>query len=324
MKVLVTGCQGLIGNNVCRLLYKHGYEILGLGKSSKYGNAKNNPYKTQYIDLISQYTDVIQLGSQFDPDYIIACAAIIGNREYLNKHSYDILSNNTQIDINTLNLAIELFNKQNLKKIVVLSSSIVYESLKKSPFKEIDINQSPLPTTAYGFQKYGLEYLCKAAYAQFGLPFNIVRPFNCIGVVDGAYPTKSVNVVIDLINKASLLDKLDKLPIWGSGDQLRYYTDVRDLARGIKLIIENSKHMNEDFNISSMQGILVKDLASLIWQRIHGTQVQLLHLKAPEHDVLDRSPDVSKAMKLLNFEATISIEQTIEDLIKWRNNYATN
>ena len=87
-----------------------------------------------------------------------------------------------------------------------------------------------------------MEYFAQAAYDQYGLPFTIVRPFNCVGIGEGRalgdVEIESGNVklamshvVPDLVQK--VLKGQDPLHILGDGTQVRHYTYGGDLARGI-------------------------------------------------------------------------------------------
>jgi len=67
-----------------------------------------------------------------------------------------------------------------LEKIVVISSSMVYESCETFPSKESDLKTAPPPGSTYGFQKLACEYFAKGAWEQHGLPYTIIRPFNAV------------------------------------------------------------------------------------------------------------------------------------------------
>ncbi len=302
MKVLVTGSQGLIGSHVCRHLCENEYEVLGVDNCSKYKNNPNNLPNFSFSQLDIVNDDLGSVGLDFQPDYIIALAAIVGSSDYLNKFAYDVLANNDRILINTFDLAVDLFKKNKLKKIVIISSSIIFDS------------DGFLPKTVYGFQKVATEYFCKAVSDQYGLKYNIVRPFNCIGAT-ASNPKFSSNVVTDFVLKSLKLNSDDCLPIYGSGEQVRYYTDARDVARGIALVMESDNN-NEDFNISSTNRISVKELAAIIWKKIHNTEVCFDYLESRADDVLERIPDVSKAKSLLGFEAKIELKYTLDKIIE--------
>ncbi len=318
MRVLVTGSQGMIGYHVCRFLCENKHDVLGVDNCSKYEQHNDNlsNFAFHKLDIVNDTHTLERLGHEFKPDCIIALAAIVGSSDYFNKFAYEVLANNDRILISTFDLAISLYAKNILNKIVVISSSIIFDSLNANSSSD-----SFLPKTVYGFQKLATEYFCKAASDQYGLKYNIVRPFNCVGVTP-SIPKFSHNVVIDLVLKSLRCNQDDCLPIYGTGEQVRYYTDAKDVARGIAMVME-SEYVNEDFNISSNNRISVKELASIIWKKIHNTEVCFDHLISRADDVLERIPDVSKAKSLLGFEAKITIEDTIDEIVKVMMNATT-
>ena len=116
------------------------------------------------------------------------------------------------------------------------------------PTREGQQLQIPPPATAYGFGKLAVEYFARAAWQQYGLPFTIVRPFNCVGVGEtrsvrdgragpGEVRLASSHVVPDLVCRA--LTGQDPLHLLGSGEQVRHYTYGGDLARGIVTAMEH-------------------------------------------------------------------------------------
>ena len=104
----------------------------------------------------------------------------------------------------------------------------------------------------------------------YKLPYTIIRPFNCVGVGEekalGESEVTSGNIQLmlshvlpDLINK--IKSGQDPVHILGSGDQIRCYTNGRDIGRGIRYVIENENAINEDFNISIATPTSVLELA---------------------------------------------------------------
>ena len=59
--------------------------------------------------------------------------------------------------------------------------------------------------------------------------------------------------------------------------------------------LESEDTINEDFNISSSVRTSVAELATLVWNRIHGCDPVFENCEAFEYDVQVRSPDVQKA-----------------------------
>ena len=204
-KVLVTGSQGFIGSYICKELLENGYEVIGIDNYSKYGYLVRAHDKHKNFTLIR--TDVSKESFPEDVqsykfDYIIAGAAMIGGISYFHKYAYDLLATNERIVANTFDLAISRFKKNELKKILILSSSMVFENTNKWPTEELHLSESPPPSSTYGFQKLSCEYFAKGAWEQYNLPYTIVRPFNCIGVGEeeaiGEHEITSGNVKLTL------------------------------------------------------------------------------------------------------------------------------
>lgn len=131
-----------------------------------------------------------------------------------------------------------------LKKITVLSSSMVYENATVFPSPEGHQKECPPPFSTYGFQKLACEYFAKGAWEQYQLPYTICRPFNCVGIRErcavGGVEVPSGNVklamshvVPDLVQK--VLKGQDPIHLLGNGQQVRCYTYGGDLADGIIL-----------------------------------------------------------------------------------------
>src|SRR6185436_642562 len=148
------------------------------------------------------------------------------------------------------------------------------------PSVEGQQHEIPPPLSSYGFQKLAVEYFARAAFDQYGLPYTIVRPFNCVGigearalgeveVLSGNIKLAMSHVVPDLVQK--VLKGQDPLHILGSGDQVRHYTYGGDLAVGVVTAMEHEAAQNEDFNLSTPAQTTVLELAELIWRKIHGT-----------------------------------------------------
>lgn len=354
--VIVTGSQGFIGTFMCQDLLNKGYNVVGIDNFSKYGEITrpHDDHKNFYlirVDLSREWPiDSAYWGRAFagparkladEAEYIIAGAAMIGGISYFHKYAYDLLATNERILANTFDAAIKRHKAGKLKRLVVLSSSMVYEGadlfdtfnvpgitdnkVTAWPSKEDHVKLFPPPNSTYGFQKLSAEYFCKGANEQYGLPYTIVRPFNCVGIGEeealGESEVTSGNVKLmlshvlpDLINKC--LKGQDPLHILGKGDQIRCYTNGRDIARGITMAMESDSGLNNDFNISTSRTTTVVELAELVWKEINSDKYFNYVSDEPfKYDVQKRIPDVSKAKKLLGFNAEISLEESIKEVV---------
>ncbi|HEX6655294.1 MAG TPA: NAD(P)-dependent oxidoreductase, partial [Candidatus Limnocylindria bacterium] len=187
--------------------------------------------------------------------------------------------------------------------------------------------EAPPPRSAYGFQKLAVEYFAKAAFDQYGLPYTIVRPFNCVGigemrasttveVLSGNIKLAMSHVVPDLVQK--VVKGQDPLHILGEGNQVRHYTYGGDLAKGIAIAIEHPAALNEDFNLSTAGSTTVLVLAEKIWERLRpGTPFRYVCDEPYEYDVQQRVPSVEKARRMLGFEATTSLDEMLDEVVPW-------
>jgi nucleoside-diphosphate-sugar epimerase len=253
---------------------------------------------------------------------------MIGGISYFHEFAYDLLAENERILASTFDAAIAAHHDGHLERIVVVSSSMVYESATVFPTPEGTQLSSPPPVSTYGFQKLASEYFAKGAWEQYELPYTIVRPFNCVGigerravrdtdVMSGNVKLALSHVVPDLVLK--VLKGQDPLHILGDGSQVRHYTYGGDLANGIRLAMESPKAVNEDFNLSTARSTTVLELAECIWSKVHGDGRPFAYVSDPpfEHDVQLRVPDTRKAREVLGFEATTLLEAMLDEVIPW-------
>lgn len=333
MKILLTGSQGFIGSYICNELLSYGHKVVGIDNFSKYGKLKrphdkHDNFKLYEIDVLDKEFHNIVMSEK--PDMIIAGAAMIGGIAYFHKFAYDLMATNERIMAQTFDAAIAGYKEGFLKRIIVMSSSMVYENTQVYPTPESALATTPPPLSTYGFQKLACEYFAKGAYEQYGLPYSIVRPFNCVGVgeedsisehevTSGNIKLMMSHVLPDLINK--ILKGQNPLHILGCGDQVRCYTNGTDLARGIRLIIESDKAVNNDFNISTSTATTVLELAQKIWSYLKpNEEFKYVCETGFEYDVQMRVPDTKKAKEILGFEAIVSLDESILEVIKYMEN----
>ncbi len=329
-RVLVTGSAGFIGGYVVEELLRRGYSVTGVDNFSKYGKVRKSYDRNPAYRLVEgDARDVgLMSGLLESCDHFIAGAAMIGGISYFHAYAYDLLATNERIIAASCDAAIKAYRKGRLRKVTYLSSSMVFESADSWPSREGQEREIPPPLSSYGFQKLAVEYFARAASDQYGLPYTIVRPFNCVGIgesralgdqeiLSGNVQLAMSHVVPDLVQK--VLKGQDPLHILGSGEQVRHYTYGGDLARGIVLAMEHPGAVYEDFNLSTAESTTVLQLAELIWRRVKGDgePLRVVHDEPFEYDVRRRVPATEKAKRVLGFEATTSLDEMLDEVIPW-------
>lgn len=330
MKILVTGSAGFISGYLVPELLERGHEVVGIDNFSKYGEVRRSFDDHPRYHFIRGECGDVELMKELasDCDQVIAIAARIGGIAYFHEYAYDLLAENERITASTFDAAIAAFKSRRLKKINVLSSSMVFESTRVYPTPEGEQLRCPPPCSTYGFQKLSCEYFARGAWEQYGLPYTIIRPFNCVGVgetralgdreiLSGNVKLAMSHVLPDLIQK--VLKGQDPLHILGEGNQVRHYTYGGDLARGIAACVERPEAINDDFNLSTPVSTTVLELAEIVWRKIKGADVPFRYTcdKPFAHDVQKRVPDVSKAERVLGFRADTRLEEAVEEIIPW-------
>ena len=330
MKVLVTGSAGFICGYLIQELLDQGYEVIGVDNFSKYGKVQRSYDAHPRYRLVEGDAKDVSLLKELltGCDHFVAAAAMIGGISYFHEFAYDLLAENERIIASCFDAAIWAHRNSRLHKIVLLSSSMVFESTTEYPTPEGAERRSPPPRSTYGFQKLAVEYFAQGAWEQYQLPYTIVRPFNCVGigekralsdrdVMSGNVRLAMSHVVPDLVQK--LIKGQDPLHILGSGQQVRHYTYGGDLARGIRICLEHVAAKNQDFNLSTGVRTTVLELAEAIWSKIHGDRKPFRFVSDPAYvyDVQERTPDVRKARELLGYEAKTPLSAILDEVIPW-------
>jgi nucleoside-diphosphate-sugar epimerase len=328
--VLVSGSAGFIGGYVVEELLRRGHQVVGIDNLSKYGRVSKSFDDDPSYHFVEGDAQDVDLMTKllYDCDHFIAGAAMIGGISYFHTYAYDLLATNERIIAASCDAAIEAHRGGRLQRVTYLSSSMVFESTTTWPSAEGQEHEIPPPISSYGFQKLAVEYFARAAHSQYGLPFTILRPFNCVGIgerralgdteiLSGNVRLAMSHVVPDLVQK--VLKGQDPLHILGDGSQVRHYTYGGDLAAGIVTAMEHPAALNDDFNLSTAQSTTVLELAEAIWRRVKGPDEPLRVVSDDpfEYDVQRRVPATDKAKRVLGFESTTTLDDMLDEVIPW-------
>lgn len=309
-RVLVTGGCGFIGSEVVKLLLEKNYQVKVADNLSKPESFVKGGYEFVKLDL-SKKEEALKAfeGS----DICINLAAKIGGIGYFHKYPATILSENNKIYSATFEAAVE----HKIKRVVYISSSMVFESTKKFPSTEEDLGKIPPPTSSYGFSKLTGEWYCHAFWRQFRLPFSICRPFNAYGINE--FPGEEIgyaHVIPDLVKK--IFSGQYPLEILGSGNQTRCFTHIKDLAEGIIKVMESKEAQNQDFNIAYPREIKIINLAKMLWKLCGQTKkFKVKFIPGFTCDIKRRVPGIKKIKNTLDWQAKITLEEGLPEVVEW-------
>jgi UDP-glucose 4-epimerase len=110
------------------------------------------------------------------------------------------------------------------------------------------------------------------------------------------------------------------ITVFGDGSQSRCFTDVADVVRALIELAEHPDAVGEVFNIGSSNEVTILELAERV-KKLTGSQSEIAFVpydKAYEEgfeDMQRRVPDISKVQKLIGYEPTFTLDETLERVI---------
>jgi nucleoside-diphosphate-sugar epimerase len=311
-RVLVTGGAGMIGSAVVRRLLADPSWEVRIADHRPPATWMREAAEIRTADLRDHSSARAALEGC---THVIHLAAIVGGIANFHKLPYTLTEVNNALTGAVVHAAVD----EAVERFVYVSSSMVFERATDFPTTEAHLTECPAPVSAYGFSKLAGEVYARAAHDEHGLRYTICRPFNAYG--PGELPDLDepgiAHAVPDLIAKA--LARQRPVEIFGSGQQTRTLTHVRDIADGIVTAMTSPAGENEDFNISASEELTVAGIATLIWEACGNDpfDLELRRLESFEVDVQRRWPSVEKARRVLGWEARVDLREGLAETVEW-------
>jgi GDP-L-fucose synthase len=280
-KIFVAGHRGMVGSAILRKLKSEGYTNI-VTKSKK------------ELDLTNQF----QVNHFFHferPEYVFLAAAKVGGIKANSDFKADFIYQNLAIQTNIINASYQT----GVKKLMFLGSSCIYPKMAPQPLKEEYLLSGYLETSndAYAIAKIAGIKMCQSFNQQYGTNFISVMPTNLYGPGDN-YDLQSSHVLPALIRKfhEAKSNGDSEVVIWGSGNPMREFLYVEDLAEACVYLMLNYNE-SEIVNIGTGEDISIKDLALMI-RDVIGFAGQIIYDSSKPDGTPRKLLDVSKIHEL--------------------------
>ncbi len=251
-RVMVTGTAGFIGFHLAKLLLAEGFRVHGYDGMTDYYDVALKQRRHQMLlqspgfstteDMLENYDRLLQVAAEFEPDVIVHLAAQAGVRYSLEQPRSYIDSN----VVGTFNV-MEVARLHEVQHLLMASTSSVYGANEDMPFTEVEKADHQL--TIYAATKKANEAMGHSYAHLWNLPTTMFRFFTVYG--EWGRPDLALYKFVDAILDGRPID------IYNHGDMYRDFTNVDDLVRGIRLLIdtppvrpESAEDIEEDDSLS--------------------------------------------------------------------------
>ena len=326
-KITLIGGAGFIGHNLALHLHSLGADVSIIDSlqvnnlASFSATSEESVNRSLYLRILNErqrllqnakiplfvqdarnYHALSQLISQIDPQVVIQLAAV-SHANKSNKDPYSTFDHSFRTLENALDAS-----RDGVEHFIYFSSSMVYGHFTETAVTE-ESNCNPIGI--YGALKYGGEKLVIAYNQVFDLPYTIVRP-------SALYGERCVSRRVGQIFIENALTGKD-INIAGDGSDRLDFTYIKDLVKGIELVISNDKSLNQTFNLTCGDSRSLEDMAEIMKANFKNLEVNY----TPKDNLTpDRGTlSIEKARSLLGFSPEFPLEKGYLDYINWYKDF---
>lgn len=286
-KILITGSNGLLGQNLVNELLKKGtYIIYGVSRGE---NRIKNIERFTYFNVdLTNKKEVSDLINKINPQFIIHTAAMTNvDTCQLNKEACD------KINVKAVKYLVDLCELKDIH-LIHLSTDFIFDG-EKGYYKESD---RPNPINYYGLSKLRSENIIKDS----NIKYTILRTILVFGIT---IELKN-NIVLWVKNSIENMQQINVVT-----DQLRMPTFVDDLVYACLYVVDNG--VEGAFNVSSNTLLSIYDMAIEIANTFHLDKsyinpIPTSLLKQPAKRPLKTGFDLSKSFSQLNLPSHSFLE----------------
>ncbi len=298
-KIYVAGHRGLVGSAIVRNLKSKGYENI-IGRTH------------HELDLTNQAA-VRAFFEEERPDVVVLAAAKVGGINANNTNPAEFAYENMQIQCNVIKAAHDM----KVKKLLFLGSTCIYPKMAPQPISEDALLTGPLEETneAYAIAKIsGLE-MCKFFKRQYGDDFISCMPTNLYGPYDN-YDLQGSHVMPAMIRKfhEAKVNGAPSVELWGSGNPLREFLYVDDMADACVFLLENYSG-EQHVNIGTGKELTIGELANKVKAAV-GYEGEIVWNSSMPDGTPRKLTDVSK-LHGLGWNHKVDIDEGILLAYEW-------
>jgi dTDP-glucose 4,6-dehydratase len=315
VRLLITGGAGFIGSNFVRMISNGDLQGISsvrvldkltyAGREENLGSAQNlaqyqfirgdicNP--TQVAEAISDVDGVVNFAAESHVDRSIAGAA-----EFVHTN---ILGVQVLLD------AIKTSGRQ--IRFLQVSTDEVYGSIEAGSWTE---EWPLLPNSPYSASKASGELLARSFNRTHGMDVVITRCSNNYGTHH--FPEKLIPLFITNLIEGK------KVPVYGTGENVRDWLHVDDHCRGIYSVLVNGRS-GEVYNIGGGRELTNKEITSLILEAMGADESSIEYVEDRKGHDLRYSVDWTKINREFGYEPKVKFEDGLKETIQWyRDNEA--
>lgn len=297
---LIFGINGFVGPYLANELKESGYRIIGSDVSDF--NPLSGADEYSKCDILNA-TQISELIWKYKPTHIINLAAISSVGQ-----SWNIPSLTIQVNIcGTINILESCLAASIKPSILLIGSSEEYIPSNEPMSEKTEINAN----NPYGISKIAQEQLAAIYREKYDWPIHCVRAFNHIGVGQ-----RDSFVISSWCKQVAEIELGKREPILYVGNLKaeRDFTDVRDIVRAYRLVLENG-NPSEIYNIGSGNCYSLKKILSLITSlSSKDISVEIDKSLLRLNDNLRICCDNHKIMADLNWKPNIDISTSIKSI----------
>jgi nucleoside-diphosphate-sugar epimerase len=295
-KVIITGCNGFIGSNLCKIFRKSGDRVIGLYRTKGLNNNEND-YE---FDLLNQ--NIAAFLETQKPDVIIHSAGSASVPASVIDPYKDY-----KLNVEMLYRVLTAIKEAGLKnvKFIYLSSAAVYGNPDFMPVNENFILN---PISPYGLHKKLGEDICNYFKFNNGLDINIVRIFSAYG--EGLRK----QIFWDMAN---MIKKYGKIELFGTGNETRDFIHIDDVVNAIRCLVTSNTNESNLFNLANGISMRIRDIANIFAKKFNlNEELVFFNGIQKQGDPLNWQADI-KRIESIGFKTQVNIEEGISRYANW-------